>query len=395
VLKTWHIFIKEMLDGLRDRRSALVALLFMPVGLPLFLVLLINFALQINLSTANEKLDIHVAGASIAPNLMHFLEQNNLTVLNLDLDLDEQLIQDAVRAGSYDLVLIIPAAYAESFLNGRPANVRLIVDNSNSRAAKSIYRVRSVLHQYSQKTAMLRLQIQGLSPLVVHPLAIEEIDVASPGGRAFMFLLSIPYILFMLTLIGGMHMANDMNAGERERASLEPLLALPVGRDSIVTGKCMATLAFMLIALLMATITFVFGLRLLDLDSIGLPANTFSWLTGFSVGLVLLPFAVFGAVMFNLVASFTKSYKETQTFLTIALTIPILPVLLISMYSLQISRSLMLVPGLSQGLLVTAYIKEKVVAPDLILISAVSTLAISMALLILLIILYKQDKILR
>lgn len=392
MLKTWYLFLKEMLDSLRDRRSALVSLLFMPVGVPLFLVLIINFALQINISKADQKLELYISGADAAPSLVNFLAQNNLVTKKLDME--EQLIHERVRDGSYDLVLIIPPGYGDSFLGGRPANIQLIIDSSNSAAMKNVYRVRAALQQYSRKIATLRLQVRGLSPLILHPLAIEEIDMASPGGRAYMLLLSIPYILFMLTLAGGMHVANDLNAGERERASLESLLALPVSRSSIVTGKCLATLAFMLVALLLSVMTFVLGLRLLNFDSLGLSSNVFSWTTGLSICLVLIPFAVCGAVLFNLVASFTKSYKETQTFLTIALAVPVFPVLLISMYSLQPSKSLMVVPGLSQGLLVTEFLKDKIVSLDFIFISVFSTLAFGTVLMMLLIMRYKQDRIL-
>jgi sodium transport system permease protein len=392
VLKTWYLFLKEMLDILRDRRSALVSLLFMPVGLPLFLVLIINFALQINISKADQKLELYISGTDAAPSLVNFLAQNNLVTKKLDME--EQLIHDRVRDGSYDLVLVIPPGYGDSFLGGRPANIQLIIDSSNSAAMKNVHRVRAVLQQYNRKIATLRLQVRGLSPLILHPLAIEEIDMASPGGRAYILLLSIPYILFMLTLAGGMHVANDLNAGERERASLESLLALPVSRSSIVTGKCLATLAFMLVALLLSVMTFVLGLRLLNFDSLGLSSNVFSWTTGLNVCLVLIPFAVCGAVLFNLVASFTKSYKETQTFLTIALAVPVFPVLLISMYSLQPSKALMVVPGLSQGLLVTEFLKDKIVALDFIFISVFSTLAFGTVLMMLLIMRYKQDRIL-
>ena len=252
MLKTWYLFLKEMLDSLRDRRSALVSLLFMPVGVPLFLILIMNFSLQINVSQSDRKLELYISGADVAPNLVNFLGQNNL--ITKKMDMEEQLIRDQVRDGSYDLVLVIPPGYGDSFLGGKPANVQLIIDSSNSAAMKNVYRVRAVLQQYSRKIATLRLQVRGLSPLILHPLAIEEIDLASPGGRAYMLLLSIPYILFMLTLAGGMHVANDLNAGERERASLESLLALPVSRSSIVTGKCLATLAFMLIALLLSVL---------------------------------------------------------------------------------------------------------------------------------------------
>ena len=44
--------------------------------------------------------------------------------------------------------------------------------------------------------------------------------------------------------MGGMALAIDTTAGERERQSLEPLLANPVPRGQILAGKLGATTAF-------------------------------------------------------------------------------------------------------------------------------------------------------
>lgn len=389
--KIVHVFAKEMRDGLRDRRSALTALLFMPLGLPLMMIMIMNFALQFNVPKGNEPLNIYIIGAEIAPSLISYIEQNNAIVHKLDME--EPLLQESVKVGRYDFIVYLPSQYAESFLNGTPANIQIVSDSSNSRKMKNVYRVRTLLQHYNQKIALQRLQLQGISQQLLSPLAIEEIDVATPGGRAFMFLLSIPYILFMLTMIGGMHMANDLNAGERERASLEPLLILPVDRSVVAAGKCLATFVFMMIALLLSIVTYVLCVRMLDMESIGLPVNVLTPGTGLNIGLVLTPFAVFSAVLFNLVSSYTRSYKEAQTFLTIALMVPVFPILLISLYSLEISAWLMLIPSLGQGLIVTALIKGKQIEPSMVLLSIMATLIASAVLFALLVHRYRQDRI--
>jgi sodium transport system permease protein len=80
------------------------------------------------------------------------------------------------------------------------------------------------------------------------------------------------------------------------------------------------------------------------------------------------------------VASFTRSYKEAQTYLSLVLVVPTLPIAVASLYGLKPVAWMMVVPSLSQHLLITELIKGERVQASFLLVSVVSTLLLGLAL---------------
>ncbi len=386
------IFLKEFIDGLRDRRSALMALFIGPIGLPVLFMAAMGFALKMNIAKYEDDISIPILGVEHAPNLVQFLRQNNL--LAEELALSEAEIKTAVEQGRYDVALVIPAEFADTFRQGLPANIRVIADSSNGKANKTVQRLQAVLNAYKQKITVLRLYVRGITLETLNPLAIESVDVATPSGRAFIIFMMLPYVLFFAVLIGGLHMAIDMTAGERERGSLEPLLVLPVARSAIVSGKILATFSFMLIASCLAIMALLLTVQLLQLEKIGLPANSLNPISALQILLIVVPFALFGSTLFNLVASYAGSFKEAQTFLSFAMLVPVMPIAFISMLSLEANSLLMLLPSLSQGLLIMSILKAKTIPWLFVFISIISTLCCSALLWFGMLYRYQREKIL-
>ena len=102
----------------------------------------------------------------------------------------------------------------------------------------------------------MRLTLRGVSPLVMQPLNIDVIDVSTPSGRSAILLGMLSYFFLFALLTGGMNLAIDSTAGERERGSLEPLLCLPVTRDQLIVGKIFAACLFMAVSLSLSLVSF-------------------------------------------------------------------------------------------------------------------------------------------
>jgi sodium transport system permease protein len=183
------------------------------------------------------------------------------------------------------------------------------------------------------------------------------------------------FVLFAL-LMGGLYLAIDSTAGERERGSLEALLSLPVARASLVGGKILATCAYMAISLGLSLSAFVFVFRFVPLDRIGMSANL-GWGTALAFFGICLPFIPLGAALMTLVASFTRTYREAQTYLTTVLLVPTLPIAFASIYSLKTQSSLMFIPSLSQHLLMTSILKDEAVPLLDVLVSAAASLTLA------------------
>jgi sodium transport system permease protein len=271
------------------------------------------------------------------------------------------------------VVLVVPAEFASQFADAIPARVEVIADQSNSQAGRQARRVRGALRAYSQELASIRLTARGVSPLAVRPLNIDDVDMSTPSGRSAILLGMMSYFFIFAMLMGGMYLAIDTTAGERERGSLEPLLALPVTRNQLLLGKIAATCVFMALSLGLSLGSFFVALKFMPLDELGMTPN-FGPVTVGAAFLVLAPFILLGAAVMTLVASFTKSYREAQTWLSVVMLAPTLPILIVSILTLRPRLEFMFVPSLSQHLLLVDMVKNEPLEPLHVAISVGSTL---------------------
>jgi sodium transport system permease protein len=371
------VWLKEMKENLRDRRTLLSALVFGPLFGPVMFAVMIGLLLDKTVSEFDEKVTLAVNGNALAPNLMHFLEEHDVAIQHVDFNLERA--RAAIRNGRYDAILLIPAEYKERLLSGLPAPVRLVSDSADNRTGKYVARVRALLTAYSSQLASSRLLARGVNAEVIRPITIDEIDVSTPAGRALLVLGMMTYFILFAMLMGGLYLAIDATAGERERGSLEPLLTVPAERSTLIYGKILATCCFMLLSLAITLTAFTVGLKLVPLESLGMSAN-FGPGVALRVFAVAVPFALLGASLMTVVASFTRTYKEAQSYLTLVLLIPTLPIVFAGLYSLRPSNWLMAVPSLSQHLLMTGLIRDEPLPPLHLAISVLTTLAAGLAL---------------
>ena len=255
-------------------------------------------------------------------------------------------------------MFLVPAEFGEQLSESVPARLELITDQANTQAEREARRVRGALHAYNHELAALRLSARGVSPLVLRPLNIDEVDMSTPSARSVVLLGMMSYFFIFAMLMGGMYLAIDTTAGERERGSLEPLLALPVKRDTLLFGKVLATCLFMALSLLLSLTSFYVALKFMPLEQLGMTPN-FGPATVAAAFLVLAPFILLGAAVMTLVASFTKSYREAQTWLSVVLLAPTLPILIVSILTLRPRFEFMFVPSLSQHLLLVDMVKNQ------------------------------------
>jgi sodium transport system permease protein len=368
------VFRKEVLDNVRDRRTLMSSLLFAPLFGPIVFALAISVSLLSQISDLDEALSLPVVGAANAPNLMMFLERQNVII--------EHVVGDPetlVKSGDLELVLVVPDDYPDRFRATEPAPLQLVADESNVTDRKSVGRAEALLSAYGSQIGALRLQVRGISPLLVSPLAISKVDVSTREGRAILILGMVTYFLLFAALLGGMYLAIDATAGERDRNSLESLLALPVARRDLMIGKICATALFMLMSVAICVTAFYFGIKFVPLERLDMTAN-YTVGVGLKIFLVLVPYVVFGAGLMMIVATFTRTHKEAQTYLSLLLAVPTMPILFAAVMGLRPSTGLMAVPSLGQHLLITDILKDEPVTWSWVVVCAVATTAIGLLL---------------
>lgn len=339
---TLTVWWKEVRENLRDKRTVFSALMYGPLIGPIMFVVLMNVVIGQQMQKAEGPLKVPVIGAQYAPNLIAALEQQGLVPQPPLADPDK-----AVRDRDADVVLRIPADFARAWTRGEPAQVELIYDASQQNASTPRARLEGMLQMYGHQQGALRLLARGLSPSVATPLVVSKRDQSTPQSRAGMLLSILPYFFVLAIYIGGMYLAIDLTAGERERQSLEPLFANPVARERILAGKLGAIAAFSLASLVLEAVAFSIAGHFLPAEKLGM---AFDLGPGFIADAILLelPLIALFAVLETLVAAFAKSYREAQTYLGLLMLLPILPSVLMMVIPVKPAHWMYAIPLLAQ-----------------------------------------------
>lgn len=384
------VLAKECKDNIRDRRTIIASLSLALLG-PALLVGLMSFVLNTTLGEARESFRLAVVGAEHAPGLMEHLVSHNVEIAPLDLPDPRQAVVD----GREPLVLVIDADYPERLRAGDPSAVVLIHDSSQmGTARRNFLSARQLIMGYGQKLGVLRLQLRGVDPVILTPIWVAEIDTASAAARALSILGMLPYLLVLVVFMGGFYLAIDATAGEREHGSLEPLLVQPVSRAQLVLGKIAAASVFSAIAVILFLVSLTLSVPLVPLHKVGmaLQIDAFTAMKMFGVS---VPLMFLGAALLTVVASFAKSYKEAQTYLTMVILVPTLPLIITQLLDIRPSAPLMMVPSLSQATLTTSFIKGEAVPWSHLAISLGATSLVAALLAWLAVTLYKRERLLR
>jgi sodium transport system permease protein len=361
------VFLKELRENLRDRRTVINTLVTGPLMGPLLFVVLINTMVSRELEKAEQPLKLPVIGAEHAPNLIDALKQQRF-----DIQPGPANAERAVREQDADVVLRIPADYAESWNKGEPAQVEIVFDESQRDAQSAVRRVQAAIDGYGQRTGALRLLARGLSPSVMRPVVVAERDQSTPQSRSGTMFGILPYFFILGALIGGMALAIDTTAGERERQSLEPLLANPVPRGQILAGKLATTTAFSMTTVLLSMLAFSVASRFLPTEKLGMDLHIGMGFL-FSGLFVMLPLAGLLAGLQTMVAAFAKSYREAQTWLGLLTFVPAIPTMLLTILPFKPLTWMYAVPLMGQQIALTRFLRGEVVTTQALVLCFVCT----------------------
>jgi sodium transport system permease protein len=306
-----NVFTKEITDSVRDRRTITMILVASIVTGPLVLLLLSSYIS--GLSDKAEAKKVYISGRQHAPSAVNFFLRQSADAIDAPDDYEQR-----VKDGKLDAVVIFDEDFEGDMRAGKTATVELLYDDSRTEAGPSISFARNLLNGLGRETGILRLMARGVSPEVVSALKVENVNLATPKQRAAQLLFVIPMTTLILCITGGMAVAIDCTAGERERGSLEPLLLHPVKLSELVVGKWLAVALYASVVVLLAVSGYVVTLLYLPLK-IDLPLN-FGWREFGLFSLVAVPLAAMMGSVLMLIATFGRSYKEAQTYASYLIT---------------------------------------------------------------------------
>ncbi len=310
---------KELRDFQRDRKTFLMTMLLAPLMYPV-LFLGIGKLAENRVSTELEKtLTIPVSGGEQAPTLLAHLASQGITVRKAS----PAEVEAFVRSQADDVGLVIDPAFGSDWRAGKPAKVDVVTDSTRRNADVPARRVQAAVQGYSQSVGGLRLLARGVNPAVGAAVAMGTRDMATPEAKRGLLLTGIlPMILAIFAFIGGAHLAMDTTAGERERQSLEPLLATPASRGAIVSGKMLSAAVIGITVIVLILLSFKLSAALVPGMGRMLDVSVSAIL---QLLVVLLPLALIGTALLTVLAAGSKSMKEAQAHMTWLMFMPMLP----------------------------------------------------------------------
>jgi sodium transport system permease protein len=337
------ILVKELRETLREKRTVGLLVLF-TLMYPVMFGVLMHQLIERATRSEREGIALAVIGSARAPTLMAQLKQKNITVIDTA-PLDEPAIQSLLQKGKVAGLLRLSDKFTDNYTAMRPARIELWYDSA---AEKNSQRreVEDVLDAYGANVASARLLAHGVSPATLAPIQVQRYDTGTNASRSAGLIGGMLSMLFFPAFFCGMSAAVDSTAGERERRSMEVLMAQPARAWEIVTGKWLMAATLAMVGLTLELMLAHGVLSWLPLEELGM-SWSLSALDVALVCLVALPLALLAAALQIALAMNAKSFKEAQSTLSMVLLLPMLPGVVVSMMDLKTSLWMYAVPMLS------------------------------------------------
>jgi sodium transport system permease protein len=343
---------KELLDISRDRRTLAMALLMGPLLYPVLILGMGALAENRQKTQLDKVLEVPVVGAELAPNLIAFLASNGITATKAPADLEA-----AIERQDIDVAIEIDKDFGQDWREGRPAKVDILSDSTRQNSEIPTGRVRAALTAYAGQVGALRLYARGIDPRVTQPVNVGTRDLASAEAkRSALLSVMLPYLLILTSFIGGSYLILDATAGERERQSLEPLLATPAARGAIVSGKIAAACAIGMLSLLLTLLALKTSAQMATgmakMMDVSFPAIA-------KMLLILLPMLFIGTSLLTYLAASAKSMKEAQSHMVWLMLLPMVPTLMLMVNPVKTQLWQFAVPFLAQNQLLLKVIRAE------------------------------------
>jgi|TARA_B110001454_G_scaffold218641_1_gene247268 sodium transport system permease protein len=366
-----------MKDILRDRRT-----LFATVIIPILLIPLMTFGIPLLFSSTEQQIVeqtqyIAIINYESSEEFTKLIDgSRSLRVVVIDKPIDEAIRNGTVAAG-----VEIPRDFDNRILNEQNVNITIYYDASSRTSNVAYSKIMQFLSMYSKNTVDERLVNREIDPQILSPIQVYASDVATKDEvSGYLLSLILPPLLSIIVATGGMNAAIDLTVGEKERHTLEALLVTSTSRRDLITGKFLAVFSTTLVSIAFIMLSLSGSVGYLSTLSVQQMQIFLTLQTSIIVTVILSLMAIMIASLGMAIASFAKSFKEANNYLTPMLFLIV--ILSFGSYGLSI-EDIGLIPFLVPILNVTLIIQEVLVNNLNILhlaLTVTSTLVISIIL---------------
>ena len=314
------IYLKEMRELLRDRKTLVFMVLLPIVVVPVLMNIMIGFISRAEKKARTETLSFAVFGAEFLPELADaFTEEKGFEKVIIPAP---EAIESAISEDQIKFGLVIPQEVREQFASGEQVAVQLYYNNA-SVASRVKDRAGKVIQEVSKQWRSNRLAGLGLDTAekrenLLSPITIEEHGTANMrevlgerlGGM-------LPYLFIIFCFMGAMYPAIDIGAGEKERGTLETLLLAPIRRYEVVLGKFFVIFTTGITAALLCLTSLGFMLAAKGQEVTGVLGEVIesvSMVDLVMIAAMLIPTAAMFAALLLSISIYARSFKEASSY---------------------------------------------------------------------------------
>jgi sodium transport system permease protein len=343
------VYMKELKDIIRDRRT-IISMIIIPILI--FPIITVGFsALVANLmmKTRSELQKVAIVNEQAAPGLATaIVESGKLQIA------ESELIEDAILKGEIDAAVIVPGDFQGRMKMLDTATIEVLLDETENKSEIAAQKLKNILAEYRREIVESRLQDRGLDLSLAEPFDVKTRNIASKEKMgSFILSLLLPYVILILSLTGAMYTAMDLTAGEKERGTLETILASPIPRWQLATGKFLTILTTSIVATILAIVSLTATMAY-SVSKGGAMSENFALQVTPSAVIVIVLMMIPTASMFSAVlmalSLAAKTYKEAQSYTSPFMMVVILPAMVSFIPGIELTPILALIPFVNVSL---------------------------------------------
>ncbi len=351
------IFLKELKETLRERRT-LISMIFVPLLLYPLMFILIS---KVSRSQTEKSMEKVVKVAMINGDEVKRLQEDfeldegydlispdELAALNGTVPAadNDSILKNLIREGKLDVVIWADTAFNRR-LDSLSAGVLWFYYNSTSNNVVQ-KRVEGKIQQLETLLTDKRYKDLGIDRSMTEVLTLEKRNVASKkeilGKLIGGFL---PYLFIIIAFTGSMYPALDLAAGEKERGTIETILTTPAAKIEIIFGKTMVVMLTGLTSAIISVFGILISLRFLDTLPPELISTIYSIMEPQAILMLLLmmlPLTLLFASVLLSISIYARSFKEAQSMVTPMIMVIIFPAVFGMLPGVELNATTALIP---------------------------------------------------
>jgi sodium transport system permease protein len=312
------VFMKEIKDSFRDRRTLLLTVL-----LPIVMMSGLTFFYE-KLSSDGKGETFKLA-VNQPDDMGIFKGYKNIKLITTNDP--KKVLED----GKAQAALILDPQFLEKINNGEKASVTIMGDSFSQKSSNLMSIVSNAMSGFEKAIVTKRLQDKGTDPAIVEPFVIKQKEISKENSSASLLGMLIPLILSIAIGVGSSPAAADLFAGEKERKTMEALLMTPVKRSTLLFSKWLTIAS-------VGTITGIITLAVVIVEISFMTENlkkafSFHEHTPIIITIAILIsviYSMFMASILMLTSIIGKTVKEAQSYSSPAMMLAMFPSMYLS-----------------------------------------------------------------